>query len=126
MPWAVHRAYVAPYDSWSNRIAIHRFVQDIPLVPGDRSFELVSWVESRLPLLASKPMMIAWGMKDFVFDVHFLDEWTRRFPAAEVHRFARAGHYVLEDETEAVVERVKIFLDAHPLPHSPLSRGSQG
>ena len=24
--------------------------------------------------------------EDFVFDRHFLDEWTRRFPKAKVHR----------------------------------------
>ena len=40
----LRRAYVYPYDSWSHRIAILRFVQDIPLRPGDRSYELVSWV----------------------------------------------------------------------------------
>ena len=28
----------------------------------------------------SVPMLIGWGMKDFVFDGHFLDEWIRRFP----------------------------------------------
>ena len=27
-------AYIAPYDSWANRIATLRFVQDIPLKPG--------------------------------------------------------------------------------------------
>src|SRR5262249_12859996 len=43
MPAEVRDAYAAPYDSWANRIAIHRFVQDIPLRPGDRSYELISW-----------------------------------------------------------------------------------
>ena len=32
------------------------------------SYDLVSWVEDRLGLLASVPMLIAWGMRDFVFD----------------------------------------------------------
>ena len=44
----LRRAYVYPYDSWGNRIAVLRFVQDIPLEPGDASFELVSWVQQRL------------------------------------------------------------------------------
>ena len=39
MPREVRDAYAAPYDSWANRIAIHRFVQDIPLRPGDRSYD---------------------------------------------------------------------------------------
>jgi len=108
-------AYVAPYDSWSHRIAVHRFVQDIPLRPGERSYDLVSWVEDRLHLLDSVPMLVLWGMKDFVFDHHFLDEWIRRFPGAEVHRFPRAGHYLFEDERDAIDDRIPAFLAAHPV-----------
>jgi haloalkane dehalogenase len=115
LPKAVRDAYAAPYDSWANRIAIHRFVQDIPLRPGDRSYEVISQVEDRLPLLRSVPMLIAWGMKDFVFDEPVLDEWMRRFPTAEVHRFPEAGHLLFEDEREPVNLLVRSFLSAHPL-----------
>jgi haloalkane dehalogenase len=115
MPREVRDAYAAPYDSWSSRIAIHRFVQDIPLRPGDRSYEVISWVQDRLHLLQSVPMLIAWGMRDFVFDEPVLDEWTRRFPAAEVNRFPEAGHLLFEDEQEAVGRLVRAFLSAHPL-----------
>jgi cis-3-alkyl-4-acyloxetan-2-one decarboxylase len=111
----VRNAYAAPYDSWDNRIAIHRFVQDIPLRPDDPSYDLISWVQDRLGLLQSVPMLIAWGMKDFVFDEPVLDEWVRRFPAAEVHRFSPAGHLLFEDEGEAAVRLVRSFLAAHPL-----------
>jgi haloalkane dehalogenase len=110
LPRTVRDAYVAPYNSWANRIAILRFVQDIPLRPGDRSYDLVTWVESRLDQLATVPMMIAWGMRDFVFDRPFLDEWIRCFPHAEVHRFPQAGHYVLEDEAERLVPAIGEFL----------------
>jgi len=105
-------AYAAPYDSWANRIATHRFVQDIPLRPGDRAYDLVTWVQERLPLLASVPTFLGWGMKDFVFDETFLRVWERRFPDAEVHRFEEAGHYVLEDEAEALIPLIKAFLDS--------------
>jgi pimeloyl-ACP methyl ester carboxylesterase len=115
MPREVRDAYAAPYDSWASRIAIHRFVQDIPLGPGDRSYDLISRVQDRLRLLQSVPMLIAWGMKDFVFDEPVLDEWVRRFPAAEVHRFPHAGHLLFEDEREAVNRLVRSFLTAHPL-----------
>ncbi|MDR3618547.1 MAG: alpha/beta fold hydrolase [Paludisphaera borealis] len=118
MPKSLRDAYVAPYDSWANRIAVHRFVQDIPLRPYDRCYDLVSWVESRLHLLRSVPMFIGWGMKDFVFDAPFLREWERRFPLAEVHKFPDAGHYILEDEAETLIPRIASFLDA---PESPSS-----
>jgi haloalkane dehalogenase len=106
----LRKAYVAPYDSWANRIAIHRFVQDIPLQSGDPSYELVSWVQDRLHLLRSVPMLILWGMKDFVFDHYFLDEWIRRFPAADVQRLDQAGHYIFEDEPAAIDRRILDFL----------------
>jgi cis-3-alkyl-4-acyloxetan-2-one decarboxylase len=110
----VRDAYCAPYDSWRNRIAVHRFVQDIPLRPGDRSYDLITQTQDGLARLAGVPTWIGWGMKDFVFDHHFLAEWVRRFPDAEVHRFAQAGHYVLEDEREQIVPLMRAFLAAHP------------
>jgi haloalkane dehalogenase len=109
----LRRAYIAPYDSWNHRIAILRFVQDIPLRPGDRSYELASWVQGQLPMLRAVPMLILWGMRDFVFDDYFLKEWICRFPAATVHRFPDAGHYLFEDEADATSTLVQSFLAAH-------------
>ena len=122
---AVRNAYLAPYDSWANRIAIHRFVQDIPLRPGDRCYEVVCDVERLLDRLTDVPMLIAWGMKDFVFDRHFLDEWVRRFPGAEVHRFPRAGHYILEDEGDEIVPLVRQFLARSPARLSAESQSAR-
>jgi cis-3-alkyl-4-acyloxetan-2-one decarboxylase len=110
----LRQAYIAPYDSWGHRIAILRFVQDIPLSPADRGYELVSWVQDRLGALRAVPMLLLWGMKDFVFDHHFLEEWTRRFPEARVHRFPQAGHYVFEDEADAINGLVTSFLATQP------------
>ena len=68
-----------------------------------RSYDLVLQVQDGLPRFRSVPMLICWGERDFVFDHHFLAEWQRRFPQAEVHRFAAAGHYVLEDAGPAII-----------------------
>lgn len=111
----VRKAYLSPYDSWANRIALHQFVKDIPLKAGDPSYPLLSDVENRLDLFVERPMLICWGERDFVFDGHFLEEWIRRFPRAEVHRFADAGHYVLEDASEEIVPLVREFLKRHSL-----------
>jgi haloalkane dehalogenase len=116
LPRDTREAYVSPYNSWASRIAIHRFVQDIPLRPGDRCYDLVTWVESRLECLANTPILVAWGMSDFVFDRPFLDEWVRRFPHAQVHRFDQAGHYVLEDEADTLCRLIKEFLIRSPAP----------
>lgn len=115
MPDNVGRAYCAPYNSWANRIAVHRFVQDIPLKPGDRGYDLVSQVANRLEALQQIPMLIGWGDRDFVFDEHFLAEWLNRFPNAELHRYSDCGHYILEDARDELLPRIRQFLDAHPL-----------
>ena len=105
----VRDAYCAPYDSWANRIATLRFVQDIPLRPSDPAYHVISELEEGLAGLAHLPVLVCWGGKDFVFDDLFLDEWRRRFPRAEVHRFADAGHYVMEDASEEIIELVRGF-----------------
>lgn len=116
MSWQVRRAYTGPYDSWGNRIATLRFVQDIPLRSSDASYATLLETQEGLGRLQEIPTLICWGEKDFVFDGDFLDEWIRRFPAAEVLRFAEAGHYVVEEVPEAIIERLRSFLSSHPVP----------
>jgi haloalkane dehalogenase len=106
-------AYLSPYNSWKNRIAVLRFVQDIPLRPGHPSYRLVSEVEEGLDRLRPIPMLICWGGRDFVFDETFLAQWRKRFPEAEVHHFAEAGHFVLEDAGPEVLNAVRDFLHRH-------------
>lgn len=110
LPKAVKAGLMAPYDSWANRIATLRFVQDIPTRPRHRSYAFTKWVDDNLASLADKPMMICWGERDFVFDVHFLNEWKRRFPNATVHSYPDAGHYVLEDMQDVVVPQICDFV----------------
>ncbi|HZU97989.1 MAG TPA: alpha/beta fold hydrolase, partial [Planctomycetota bacterium] len=112
----VKAGLVAPYDSWRNRIATLRFVQDIPLAPGDRAWDAVMKVEEKLESLRDVPTFIGWGEKDFVFDGHFLDEWRRRLPGAQVKTFPEAGHYVLEDARDELVPLIRDFIAREPSP----------
>lgn len=111
----VRAAFLAPYDSWAHRIAVLRFVQDIPLRPGDRGYDLITDVQNGLERFRRVPMLLCWGDRDFVFDEHFRTEWQRRFPEAECHRFADAGHYVLEDAHERIVALIRDFFTRHCL-----------
>jgi haloalkane dehalogenase len=106
----VARGFLAPYDSWRNRIAIHRFVQDIPMHPNHPSWPTLVAIEEGLGNLAEVPMMLCWGGADFCFNDWFYSEWRRRFPQAESHYFQHAGHYVLEDAFEAIAPLVDQFL----------------
>jgi len=107
----VRKGLTAPYNTWQNRIATLRFVQDIPILPKDDADSIVKHVDQHLDSLDKMPILILWGEKDFVFDMDYLAEWRRRFPAAETYTFADAGHYILEDEPEAVIAEIRAFLN---------------
>ena len=124
MSKAVAAGYVEPYDSWAHRIAVHRFVQDIPLEENDRAYSVVKETADALVLLVDKPMLICWGLKDFVFGHQFLDEWVRRFPGAEVQRFEDCGHYILEDAGEDIIPLVRKFVDRPSENHADGRPGS--
>lgn len=112
----VRRGYLAPYDTWANRIANLRFVQDIPMDPAHRGYGLIEEIGRGLSLFRGHPMLIVWGAKDFVFTDRFLEEWKARFPAAVVHRVEDAGHYVVEDAHERVVPWMRSFFERTDLP----------
>ena len=109
------KAYCSPYNNWNNRRATIRFVQDIPLNPGDPGYDIVSGVEENLEQFSDRPMTICWGEKDFVFDRHFLAGWKKRFPHAEIHSFPDCGHYILEDASDEVIPIIKDFLSNNAL-----------
>ena len=106
----VRAGFLAPYDSWVNRVAVHGFVQDIPLQSSHPSWETLSRVEASLGQLEDKPMLICWGGKDFCFHDTFYAEWQQRFPKAQSHYFPKAGHYVLEDALPEVLKLLQPFL----------------
>ncbi|MDX2428533.1 MAG: alpha/beta fold hydrolase [Xanthomonadales bacterium] len=107
----VRNAYTGPYDSWDNRIATLRFVQDIPLKPSDPGYSIIQVTESRLSEFADKPCLLAWGEKDFVFDRHFLKQWKRLFPQAKVLEYPDCGHYIFEDGGQALTQAISDFMD---------------
>ena len=107
----VRKAYTGPYDSWDNRIATLRFVQDIPLKAGDPGYDIVQASEAGLQNFSNKPCLIAWGEKDFVFDLHFLNKWKKIFPHASVLSYPDCGHYIFEDAGQTLTQAVSDFLD---------------
>lgn len=115
MPAASRRALLAPYASWRSRRAVHRFVQDIPLQPGDAAWELVVRAEAQLPAYRNLPVFMGWGLQDFVFDQDFLARFVKELPNATQKIYGDAGHYVLEDKYPELVPAIRQFLDRHPV-----------
>ncbi|NOX55371.1 MAG: alpha/beta fold hydrolase, partial [Planctomycetes bacterium] len=79
---SIRRGYLAPYDSWHNRIAILRFVQDIPMSKRHPSYATLVGVERGLKLFRQHPVSLIWGERDWCFTRHFLEEFQQRWPQA--------------------------------------------
>ena len=106
----VKRGYLLPYGTYRGRVAIHRFIQDIPDKPSHPSYGLIEDIDRALPQFRGRPMVIFWGEKDFCFKEEFLNGWIERFPGAEVHVFEDTGHYVVEDAHERILPLMQDFL----------------
>ena len=103
--------YLSPYNSWKNRIAIYRFVRDIPLESHHPSYPTLVEIEKGLQNIkgAKIPMLILWGGKDFCFNKNFYQEWKDRFPAAQSIFFEKYGHYILEDGYHEIAPHLESF-----------------
>jgi haloalkane dehalogenase len=71
LPSVIKKGYLLPYDSWESRIAVARFVQDIPMEKSHKTYKTLLEIESKLKTLP-QPKLILWGGKDFCFNQHLL------------------------------------------------------
>ena len=109
----VKKGYLLPYNNYANRIAVSRFVEDIPLSPEHQSYEYLLEIEHGLWMFRETPICIIWGMKDWCFNERFLDRWMTYYPQAEIHRIDTAGHYVLEDACDEAIKHIELFFCKH-------------
>ena len=109
LPETAKAGLLYPYRTWQDRIAVARFVQDIPMHPTHPSYECLQTVEANLEHLRGKSIGLFWGEKDFCFNQTFLNRWTEIFPEAEVHPYSDAGHYLLEDASDTVPNALSEF-----------------
>lgn len=116
---ATKAAYLAPFDTPAHRIAVRRFVEDIPMSPAHPSWNELSAIEDSLAGFGDRPVCLIWGERDWCFTPHFRREWMRRFPKAEVHALPDAGHWLYEDAPEEVRGILRGFLAGHTAAHVP-------
>ncbi len=115
LPDDVKAGLLAPYNCPAHRLATLKFVQDIPLGPLDPSGAIVARVERNLNRIGQRPVLLLWGAHDFVFDRDYYAAWRRLWPHAEARWFEAAGHYLLEDEPDRIVDAMSAFLRNHPV-----------
>jgi haloalkane dehalogenase len=66
-------------------------------------------IEAQLPTLRQRKLLI-WGMKDWCFRPECLLRFADHWPDADIEECSQAGHYVLLDEPEIVISRIRNFL----------------
>ena len=106
----VRAGYLAPYDTFENRIANLKFVQDIPMEQTVPSYSVIQYIETNLKQFDGYPILIIWGSEDFCFNVKFLNKWREIFPRAEVREVCNAGHLVVEDASDEIIPWIEGFL----------------
>jgi len=107
----VRAGYLFPYDSWANRVAILRFVQEIPLERTHPNRALLDDLERQLSIVKKRPHLIVWGLQDRVFHRGFLAGWRERIPTAEVHALEDAAHWVVDEAPERILALMQTFLN---------------
>ncbi|KDQ65816.1 alpha/beta fold hydrolase [Streptomyces halstedii] len=106
---AERRAYLRPVSRRAERRAVTDAVRAIPRDVTDPVWRLLEPPGTDAGPTAL-PLLIGWGMRDPVFTPDVLEEWVRRCPHADVHRFPEAGHFVMEDAAAELGDRVRDFL----------------
>ncbi len=100
----VHRHYKQALPDPESRRAAYAFSGQL-LDAGP--FWAAQW--QQIGRLAGKPCLIFWGMKDAFIPTYELEKWQMAFPEAKVVAFPGAGHFVQEEEPEAMVREMKSF-----------------
>jgi len=109
LPQDVREGHLMPYRSHHDRIALQRFVEDLPTHPSHPTWPLMEAIDRQIGQFRETPTLILWGGRDTFFDDSFLSGWMQRFPLASAARYDEAGHYLLEEAPDAVA-RVARFL----------------
>ncbi|MDG0965172.1 MAG: alpha/beta fold hydrolase [Opitutales bacterium] len=106
----IKRGFLYPYQNWKSRVAVWRFVKDIPYEKNHSTLPLLEETADSLDSYSKTPILACWGMKDFCFHPGFLKEWEKRLPHIESHKFTNSGHYLLEDDFEGCRSKIEPFL----------------
>lgn len=106
LPKKLLRQYTRPFANASQRNGALAFARSLL---NDQGWFEELWKKRQM--LAGKPFLIIWGMKDPVLKAHLLDKFIFGFPKAKVVRLTTCGHFPQEEQPEEVITAIKRFLD---------------
>lgn len=106
LPDSVKDGYLLPFNNWANRVAVARFVQDIPMRRSHPSYPLLDEIGNSLENWRDQRVDILWGMQDWCFHTGILEDWRRRLPGAHVRELDSVGHFVTEEKPDVVADSI--------------------
>ncbi len=99
----VLKAYTDPFPTPESRMGTYVFPKALKT-----SSHWLSSIESKLHLLADKPLEMVMGERDPALGkVEVVERWHRYFPGAPAERVPDAGHFLQEDRPDRLVVGIK-------------------
>ena len=104
-------AYHHVFDDPDSDHVVLTWPRTIPMKEGDRGWQDMKMIESRLPELASKPTLLLWAPGDEVFTMEYARRMKELLPHAEGPiEFDRARHFLQDDRGPDLAAAVVEFL----------------
>jgi pimeloyl-ACP methyl ester carboxylesterase len=101
----IHRHYVQAFASRKERMGPWVLARELV---GSNDWYASLW--ERRAVLATKPALLLWGLKDPTFGPDALSRWEAALPLAESVPFADAGHFVQEEVGPTLTGYIASFL----------------
>ena len=108
---AIRRAYLDPFPTFSSRKAMSRFPKMVPLSPKAGSYHHLKRIESALPSLGISTLILK-GDRDPVLTAQRAHRLRELIPRSRLQIIPKAGHFLQEEQPQAVAEAVRFFLEA--------------
>ena len=102
--------YDAPFPDQAHKVRAYRFPLIVPLSPSDRGAATMERIKLQLTEW-DNPSLVLFSTEDPIFTVRVGERWVDRLPGAgPLELVENAGHFLQEDQGEAVAERIVAFL----------------
>jgi len=106
------RGYHHVYDEPDSETVTLTWPRTIPMRPGDRGWEDMAMIQTRLPELAHIPIQLIWAPEDQVFPIEYAERLKQLLPHAEGPKtYDRAAHFLQDDRGPEIAADVVAFLD---------------
>lgn len=113
LPKQIREVYKMPYRSHRDRIAIIRFISEMPCNPDDQSYESLVDIEHGLWMFRDFPVLIIWAGEDWLYPESCLQQWMQFCPNAKLRRIPRAGRFLPEEASAEFIQMVRTFLEGN-------------